>query len=97
MEHPEYLSLEWGESREMSVYFSDIAGFTTISEGLKPEDLVALLNDYLTIMTDLVLSHGGVVDKYIGDAIMAFWGAPLPGGRSRAAGGEVRDRDAQEV
>ncbi|HEY5949647.1 MAG TPA: adenylate/guanylate cyclase domain-containing protein, partial [Kofleriaceae bacterium] len=78
MEHPEYLSLEWGESREMSVYFSDIAGFTTISEGLKPEDLVALLNDYLTIMTDLVLSHGGVVDKYIGDAIMAFWGAPLP-------------------
>ncbi len=78
MEHPEYLSLEWGESREMSVYFSDIAGFTTISEGLKPEDLVALLNDYLTIMTDLVLGHGGVVDKYIGDAIMAFWGAPLP-------------------
>jgi adenylate cyclase len=78
MEHPEYLSLEWGESREMSVYFSDIAGFTTISEGLRPEDLVALLNDYLTTMTDLVLSHGGVVDKYIGDAIMAFWGAPLP-------------------
>jgi adenylate cyclase len=78
MEHPEYLSLEWGDSREMSVYFSDIAGFTTISEGLKPEDLVALLNDYLTTMTDLVLAHGGVVDKYIGDAIMAFWGAPLP-------------------
>jgi adenylate cyclase len=78
MEHPEYLSLEWGESREMSVYFSDIAGFTTISEGLEPEDLVALLNDYLTTMTDLVLSYGGVVDKYIGDAIMAFWGAPLP-------------------
>jgi len=78
MEHPEYLSLEWGESREMSVYFSDIQGFTTISEGLKPEVLVALLNDYLTTMTDLVLSHGGVVDKYIGDAIMAFWGAPLP-------------------
>jgi adenylate cyclase len=78
MEHPEYLSLEWGESREMSVYFSDIAGFTTISEGLRPEDLVALLNDYLTTMTDLVLAHGGIVDKYIGDAIMAFWGAPLP-------------------
>ena len=78
IEHPEYLSLEWGESREMSVYFSDIAGFTTISEGLTPERLVALLNDYLTQMTDLVLEHGGVVDKYIGDAIMAFWGAPLP-------------------
>jgi adenylate cyclase len=78
MEHPEYLSLEWGESREMSVYFSDIAGFTTISEGLPPERLVALLNEYLTTMTDIVLAHGGVVDKYIGDAIMAFWGAPLP-------------------
>ena len=76
--HPKYLSLEWGEKREMSVYFSDIAGFTTISEGLTPERLVALLNDYLTNMTDLVLKHGGVVDKYIGDAVMAFWGAPLP-------------------
>jgi adenylate cyclase len=62
----------------MSVYFSDIAGFTTISEGLSPERLVALLNDYLTSMTDIVLQHGGVVDKYIGDAVMAFWGAPLP-------------------
>jgi adenylate cyclase len=78
MEHPEHLSLEWGDRREMSVYFSDIAGFTTISEGLPPEDLVALLNDYLTNMTDLVLEYGGVVDKYIGDAVMAFWGAPLP-------------------
>ncbi len=77
MEHPEYLSLEWGESRQMSVYFSDIAGFTSFSETLPPERLVALLNDYLTSMTDLVLQHGGVVDKYIGDAVMAFWGAPL--------------------
>jgi adenylate cyclase len=75
--HPEYLSLEWGDSREMSVYFSDIAGFTSFSETLPPERLVALLNDYLTQMTDLVLAHGGVVDKYIGDAVMAFWGAPL--------------------
>ena len=80
IEHPEYLSLEWGERRQMSVYFSDIAGFTTISENLEPESLVALLNDYLTNMTDLVLEHGGVVDKYIGDAVMAFWGAPLPDG-----------------
>jgi adenylate cyclase len=77
-DHPEYLSLEWGETREMSVYFSDIAGFTTISENLAPEKLVALLNEYLTEMTDIVLAHEGVVDKYIGDAIMAFWGAPLP-------------------
>ncbi|HEY3447718.1 MAG TPA: adenylate/guanylate cyclase domain-containing protein [Myxococcales bacterium] len=75
---PERLSLEWGETREISVYFSDIAGFTEFSEKLPPERLVKLLNDYLTNMTDLVLEHGGVVDKYIGDAIMAFWGAPLP-------------------
>jgi adenylate cyclase len=78
IEHPEHLSLEWGERRQMTVYFSDIAGFTTISEKLTPEKLVTLLNDYLTSMTDLVLAHGGVVDKYIGDAVMAFWGAPIP-------------------
>ena len=77
IEHPEHLSLEWGEEREMSVYFSDIAGFTTISEHLSAKQLVTLLNEYLTEMTDLVLAHGGVVDKYIGDAVMAFWGAPL--------------------
>ena len=76
-EHPEHLSLEWGEVRDMSVYFSDIAGFTSISEGLDPKQLVALLNEYLTSMTDIVLEHDGVVDKYIGDAIMAFWGAPI--------------------
>ncbi len=75
--HPEYLSLEWGERRAMSVYFSDIAGFTSFSEKMSPERLVALLNDYLTQMTEVVLEHGGVVDKYIGDAVMAFWGAPL--------------------
>ncbi|MBL0215078.1 MAG: adenylate/guanylate cyclase domain-containing protein [Myxococcales bacterium] len=77
IEHPEHLSLEWGEEREMSVYFSDLAGFTTISEHLSAKDLVTLLNEYLTEMTDLVLAHGGIVDKYIGDAVMAFWGAPL--------------------
>ncbi len=86
IEHPEHLSLEWGERRGMTVYFSDLAGFTTISEGLSPEDLVALLNDYLTHMTDLVLAHGGVVDKYIGDAVMAFWGAPIPNADHAAAG-----------
>jgi adenylate cyclase len=78
MAHPEYLSLEWGEKRPMSVYFSDIAGFTSFSEKLPPERLVALLNDYLTHMTEIVLDNGGIVDKYIGDAVMAFWGAPLP-------------------
>ncbi len=73
----ERLSLDWGEQREVSVYFSDIANFTSFSEALEPRRLVRLLNDYLTHMTDLVLEHDGVVDKYIGDAIMAFWGAPV--------------------
>ena len=77
IDHPEHLSLEWGNEREMSVYFSDLAGFTTISENLSAKELVTLLNEYLTEMTDLVLAHGGIVDKYIGDAVMAFWGAPL--------------------
>ncbi|MHA2022169.1 MAG: CHASE2 domain-containing protein [Candidatus Thorarchaeota archaeon] len=66
-----------GERREITVFFSDIRGFTTISEALGPEKLVALLNEYLTEMTNIILDHNGVVDKYMGDAIMAFWGAPL--------------------
>jgi adenylate cyclase len=99
MEHPEHLSLEWGERRGMSVYFSDIAGFTSFSENMPPEDLVRLLNDYLTHMTDLVLEHGGVVDKYIGDAVMAFWGAPIPNADHAAAAVRcaiaMRDRCAE--
>ncbi|MFM2357813.1 MAG: hypothetical protein RJA61_550 [Candidatus Parcubacteria bacterium] len=66
-----------GEEREMTILFSDIRGFTTISEALSPKELTALLNEYLTAMTDIVMEEGGVVDKYIGDAVMAFWGAPL--------------------
>jgi len=66
-----------GEERRLTVFFSDIRGFTTISEGLSPQDLVTLINSYLTPMTDLVLKSGGTVDKYMGDAIMAFWGAPV--------------------
>ncbi|MBI3268851.1 MAG: adenylate/guanylate cyclase domain-containing protein [Planctomycetes bacterium] len=61
-----------------TIFFSDIANFTTISEQLKPEELTSLLNQYLTAMTDIVEETGGTVDKYIGDAIMAFWGAPNP-------------------
>ena len=76
LKHPEKLSLG-GESRRMTILFSDIRGFTTISESLSPEELTQLLNEYLTAMTDIIMEHGGVVDKYIGDAIMAFWGAPL--------------------
>ncbi len=74
--NPDALKLG-GEQREMSVMFSDIAGFTSISEKLSPQELVQLLNLYLTAMTDTIMRHDGTVDKYEGDAIMAFWGAPL--------------------
>jgi len=66
-----------GEKKDLSVLFSDIRGFTTISEKLSPEDLVHLLNEYLTVMTDLVFKNGGLLDKYMGDAVMAVFGAPL--------------------
>ncbi|MCC6572149.1 MAG: adenylate/guanylate cyclase domain-containing protein [Planctomycetes bacterium] len=68
-----------GQNREMTIYFSDVAGFTTLTETLGPENperLVEVLNIYLERMTDLMMSSGAVIDKYIGDAIMCFWGAP---------------------
>ena len=74
---PEMLKLG-GEERVMSVLFSDLAGFTTLSEKMTPTQLVHLLNHYLTEMTDIVLAEGGIIDKYEGDAIMAEFGAPLP-------------------
>ncbi len=76
VQHPERLKLG-GELRELSIFFSDIRGFTGISEHLNPQELTALLNDYLTAMTDIIYAHGGTVDKYEGDAIIAFWNAPL--------------------
>ncbi len=66
-----------GSEAEVTIFFSDIRGFTTLSEKLTPHELTDLLNRYLTRMTDIILNDQGVVDKYIGDAIMAFWGAPL--------------------
>ncbi len=66
-----------GESREMTVLFSDVRNFTTISEGLAPTELTAMMNSYLTHMTVSIQEDRGTIDKYIGDAIMAFWGAPL--------------------
>ncbi len=69
-------SLE-GESREMTVLFSDVRGFTTISEGLDPKELTQLMNAILTPMTRVIHKNRGTIDKYMGDAIMAFWGAPL--------------------
>ncbi len=67
-----------GQRAAISVMFSDIANFTTISEGLPPQDLVQVLNDYLTPMADIILSSHGFIDKFIGDAIMACWGVPFP-------------------
>lgn len=66
-----------GESREMTVLFSDVRGFTTISEGLSPNELTQLMNAFLSPMTRVIQVHRGTIDKYMGDAIMAFWGAPL--------------------
>ena len=67
-----------GETRELTIYFSDIKGFTNLSEGLEPEKLVEFLNIYLSTMTNIIEKHNGFVDKYIGDAIVAVFGAPLP-------------------
>jgi adenylate cyclase len=68
-----------GETRELSILFCDVRGFTTIAEQLKddPQQLTMLINRLLTPLSDIVLSHGGTIDKYIGDCLMAFWNAPL--------------------
>ena len=76
-EHPESVSME-GESREMTILFSDVRGFTTISEGLDPKELTLLMNEFLTPLSRVIYKHRGTIDKYMGDCIMAFWGAPLP-------------------
>jgi len=67
-----------GEVQDLTVMFSDIRDFTSLSEGLTPDDLVNLLNQYLSAMTDILFRNLGTLDKYIGDAIMAFWGSPFP-------------------
>jgi adenylate cyclase len=72
----EELSLE-GDNRVMSVLFSDVRGFTTISEGLDPTELTQLMNEFLTPITRIIHDNRGTIDKYMGDAVMAFWGAPL--------------------
>jgi len=73
---PENYSMA-GRKAELTVLFSDVRGFTTISEGLEPDELASLMNQYLGAMTLVVRKHRGTLDKYIGDAIMAFWGAPV--------------------
>jgi len=76
LKNPEKLKLG-GEKKDLTVLFSDIRGFTSISERMAPELLVKFLNEYLTKMTDIVFKYDGLLDKYIGDALMAIWGAPL--------------------
>ena len=76
LENPELAGLG-GAERDLTVMFSDIRGFTSISEKLSPEGLTAFLNEYLTPMTEILMKHQGTLDKYMGDAIMAFWGAPI--------------------
>jgi len=77
LDHPESVKLG-GINVEATVLFSDIAGFTTMSEKMQPEEISHLLNIYLTEMTKIIFGQQGTIDKFIGDAIMAFWGAPLP-------------------
>ena len=96
LRHRELLDRFGGTRQELTVYFSDIRGFTAFSEGMAPEALVGLLNEYLSEMSAIVERNGGYVDKYVGDAVMAVWGAPVPvpdhARRACTAALEMRDR-----
>jgi len=74
--HPERFSMQ-GESRELTVLFCDVRGFTTVSEGLDPKVLVQVMNEFLTALSQVIHRHQGTIDRYMGDCIMAFWGAPV--------------------
>jgi adenylate cyclase len=86
LEHPELLQLH-GEKKQIFVLFSDLEGFTKMSHALEPEMVAKLLNRYLEMLSQVVLDHGGVIDKFVGDAVVAFWGAPIahPDDGERAA------------
>jgi adenylate cyclase len=77
LKHPEKIKLG-GDKKILTVLFSDVRGFTSLSEKLTPEQLVEHLNEYLQAMTDIVFKYQGTLDKYVGDELMAFWGAPVP-------------------
>lgn len=94
IQNPDKMKLG-GERRVLSIFFSDLQGFTSISESLSSEELTNLLNEYLTAMTDIIMEEGGTVDKFEGDAIIAFWNAPLdhPDHASRALRASLRCQD----
>ena len=94
-ENPDRLVLG-GETRELTVLFSDLRNFSTLSEGMSAQELTNFMNEYLTPMTDCILDREGTVDKYIGDAIMAFWNAPLdvPEHRKKAVSAALTMREA---
>ena len=96
LDNPEF-SKPGGERREMSVMFIDLQGFTAISEALEPDDLVAMVNDFFSLMTDAISNNNGVVDKYMGDAVMAYWGEPFcaPGEHARLACQAAREARSQ--
>jgi adenylate cyclase len=83
LQDPE-LSTSRGEKRLMTVAFMDIEGFTALSEGMTPDALVRILNRYFEVMSGPIRTHNGIIDKYIGDAIMAFWGPPFTGDQDQA-------------
>ena len=86
IERPELLALH-GEKKDIFVVFSDLEGFTKMSHALRPEQVAKLVNRYLSMLSKVVLDHGGVLDKFVGDAVVAFWGAPIarPDDGERAA------------
>ena len=76
LKSPEKVSLK-GARKELTIFFSDIRGFTQLADSIEPENLVTLLNEYLSEMTRIIMKYGGTIDKFIGDAIMVFWGDPV--------------------
>ena len=95
---PERLALK-GEKRQIYAVFTDMEGFTKLSHAITPEQLSTLLNRYLDVLSDTVLTHGGTIDKFVGDAVVAFWGAPIarPDDADRAAGAAVAMYEAGEA
>ncbi len=97
LRNPESLALQ-GEKREIFVVFTDLEGFTKLSHAIEPEMVATLLNRYLDMLSDVVLKHGGTIDKFVGDAVVAFWGAPIsrPDDGERAARAAVAMHQAGE-